>query len=145
MVFVYQRTVHFGETDAAGVVYFANVLTICHEAYEASLEQAGIHLGKFFGKAAVAFPIVHASVDFLRPLGCGDRLVIHLHPEILSQSEFEIRYTIFANAQLDRPASQALTRHVCIDAAARKRQDLSAEITQWLAQWRAANAPERSP
>ena len=34
MAFAYYYTVRFQDTDAAGVVYFANVLRICHEAYE---------------------------------------------------------------------------------------------------------------
>ena len=46
--FVYTRSIRFHETDAAGVVYFANVLVLCHEAYEASLAAAGIDLGEFF-------------------------------------------------------------------------------------------------
>jgi len=36
MPFTYSRTVHFADTDAAGVVFFANFLAICHEAYEES-------------------------------------------------------------------------------------------------------------
>ncbi|MFS8118916.1 MAG: acyl-CoA thioesterase, partial [Microcoleus sp.] len=44
MSFSYTRTVRFQDTDAAGVVYFANVLAMCHEAYEASLAASGINL-----------------------------------------------------------------------------------------------------
>ena len=42
MPFVYHRTIRFADTDAAGVVFFPNYLTICHEAYEESLAAAGI-------------------------------------------------------------------------------------------------------
>jgi 1,4-dihydroxy-2-naphthoyl-CoA hydrolase len=66
MPFTYLRTVHFQDTDAAGVVYFANVLAMCHEAYEASLAASGINLKAFFSNPEVAFPIIHASVDFYR-------------------------------------------------------------------------------
>jgi len=34
MAFVYGRTIRFQETDAAGVIYFSNVLVLCHEAYD---------------------------------------------------------------------------------------------------------------
>ncbi|MBD2021122.1 1,4-dihydroxy-2-naphthoyl-CoA hydrolase, partial [Leptolyngbya sp. FACHB-36] len=44
MPFVYSRTVRFSDTDAAGVVYFASALSICHEAYEASLAAVGVDL-----------------------------------------------------------------------------------------------------
>ena len=42
MSFTYHRTIRFKDTDAAGVVYFANILAICNEAYEESLEASGI-------------------------------------------------------------------------------------------------------
>lgn len=67
MSFIYTRTVRFGDTDAAGVVYFANVLAICHEAYESSLAASGIDLKAFFSQGVIAIPIVHASIDFCVP------------------------------------------------------------------------------
>ena len=44
MSFAYSRTIHFADTDAAGVVYFARYLSICHEAYEEALAAAGIDM-----------------------------------------------------------------------------------------------------
>ncbi len=43
------RTVRFGDTDAAGVMHFHQLLRWCHEAYEESLERFGI-------VAATVFP-----------------------------------------------------------------------------------------
>ncbi|MBC7972708.1 MAG: acyl-CoA thioesterase [Verrucomicrobia bacterium] len=135
MPFVYQRTVRFGDTDAAGVVYFANVLAICHEAYEASLATVGIDLRTFFSGAEVALPIAHADVDFFRPMVCGDRLEVHLTPKRFQESEFELAYEVFLEGRLERSVSQATTRHVCIDAATRSRRSLPLEVTQWLERW----------
>lgn len=134
MPFVYQRTVRFSDTDAAGVVYFANVLSLCHEAYEASLAAAGIDLKVFFSGVDVAMPIAHASVDFFRPMACGDRLEIHLIPSFLQDSEFEIAYDVFLEKQLGQTLSKAYTHHVCIDPATRKRRSLPVEVNQWLLQ-----------
>jgi 1,4-dihydroxy-2-naphthoyl-CoA hydrolase len=138
MPFIYQRTVRFSDTDAAGVVYFANVLTICHEAYEASLSAEGIDLRAFFGGAAVAVPIAHASIDFFRPMFCGDRLEIHLTPKLLQESEFELAYEVFLAGKLERSVSKATTRHVCIDSAKRSRRSLPLEVSQWLEWWTTA-------
>ncbi len=135
MPFIYQRTVRFGDTDAAGVVYFANVLSICHEAYEASLAAAEIDLPAFFSGATVAMPIAHANVDFFRPMVCGDRIEIHLTPVLLKDSEFEIVYEVFLESRSERAVSKARTRHVCIDPATRSRRSLPANISQWLQQW----------
>ncbi|OKH29305.1 acyl-CoA thioesterase [Chroogloeocystis siderophila] len=132
MAFTYHRTVRFQDTDAAGVVYFANVLAMCHEAYEASLATSGFNLKAFFSNPAVAFPIVRASVDFFRPLFCGDLLSIRLIPQKLQEDSFTIAYEVMAT---EKVVAKAMTQHVCIDAESRKRQSLSVEMEQWLQQW----------
>ncbi len=135
MPFFYTRTVRFQDTDAAGVVYFANVLAMCHEAYEASLAASGINLKAFFGNPEVAFPIIHASVDFYRPLFAGDRLTIQLTPKQFAGDEFEIAYQVFSGEVAGRSAAKALTKHVCINAVTRTRKQLSEDLMQWMRQF----------
>ncbi|OUC11600.1 MAG: hypothetical protein B0A82_26985 [Alkalinema sp. CACIAM 70d] len=155
MPFIYDRTIRFSDTDAAGVVYFANGLNLCHEAYEASLQASGLDLRSFFsGGQSVVFPIVHASIDFRRPMHCGDRIQVHLQPRSTSESEYEIQYQIFicdnstetasipstTTPELKSPqpttlAATAVTRHVCIAPQQRKRQPYSSDIAAWLAFW----------
>lgn len=158
MPFVYTHTIRFQDTDAAGVVYFANVLAMCHEAYEESLAASGINLQLFFQNPAIAIPIVHASVDFFRPVFCGDQQTIYLTPESFTNHEFEINYQVFKSpgpstqtaqvsendvtsslAATKRTSLQlvgkAITRHVCIDPASRTRKKMPTEMIQWLQQW----------
>ena len=132
MGYVFEHQVRFHETDGAGVVYFANELAMCHAAYEASLEAAGLDVGAFFRAETLAYPIVHISMDYRRPLRCGDRVTIHLTPTRLDNSSFEIQYQLTLE---DAEVAQAVTRHVCIDVASRRRSLLPAEMEQWLAQW----------
>ncbi|MBC6477025.1 MAG: acyl-CoA thioesterase [Hormoscilla sp. GM7CHS1pb] len=137
MSFKYTRTVRFADTDAAGVVYFANVLSMCHETYEAALAAAGIDLKSFFSNPATAFPIVHTSVDLRRPICCGDRLLIHLTLRQQSEDNFELAYQVqladrVASSQTHRFVAIAITKHVCIDPASRTRQPLPAKIEQFL-------------
>ncbi len=142
MAYQLHRTVTFRDTDAAGVVYFACVLTMCHEAYEASLAGSGIVLANFFGKSPIAVPIVHASIDFRQPLYCGDQLQIDLtiadsaaheiSAKLPPHQSFTLQYDIWRNGDLSRPAAQAITCHCAIDAATRHRCDLSPELQAWL-------------
>jgi len=140
--FVYHRTVHFQDTDAAGVVYFANGLSLCHEAYEAALAAAGIDLKAFFRGDAIAVPITHASIDFLKPMFCGDCLSIWLTPSLLTPTSYQIEYQIFFDTQFDKDfdvesveknaIAKAITKHTCIDTSNRKRCNLSHELLKWL-------------
>jgi 1,4-dihydroxy-2-naphthoyl-CoA hydrolase len=129
MSFTYTRTVRFQDTDAAGVVYFANVLAMCHEAYEESLAASGINLKLFFTNPDVAIPIVHASVDFFRPMFCGDRVLIHQHPQQIDVDKFEINYIISTGD--NKQFAKAITRHVCINPVSRNKQNLPHELMQW--------------
>ena len=133
---VYQRTINFRDTDAAGVVYFANGLSLCHEAYEASLAAAGINLQSFFKGETIAVPITHASIDFFKPMFCGDRIAIALTPELLSSSEFQINYQLFFvegdKAIGNMAIAKAITNHTCIDVATRKRCNLYPALLEWL-------------
>lgn len=131
MSFTHTRTIRFQDTDAAGVVYFANVLAICHEAYEESLAASGINLKSFFSDPSVAIPIVHASVDFLRPMFCGDKLLVHSIANYLTNNEFEVSYQIVA-AVVDKVVAKAITKHVCINPVSRTRTQLPDELIQWL-------------
>jgi 1,4-dihydroxy-2-naphthoyl-CoA hydrolase len=135
MPFSYTRTVRFQDTDAAGVVYFANVLAMCHEAYEASLAASDINLKVFFSNSDRAIPIVHASVDFYRPMFPGDRLIIELTPKQVAGDEFEIAYQVFPEPVAEKSAAKALTKHVCIDTVNRTRKQLSQELVQWIRQF----------
>ena len=134
MSFTYTRTIYFQDTDAAGVVYFANVLAICHQAYEESLAASNINLKLFFSNPDVAIPIVHASIDFIKPIFCGDRILIFLSPQYLTDHSFEIAYKVIL-AETEKLLATAITKHVCIDKLSRSRKELPGEISQWLNQW----------
>jgi 1,4-dihydroxy-2-naphthoyl-CoA hydrolase len=131
-MFQYLRTVRFSDTDGAGVVYFARILSICHEAYESSLESCGIGLREFFSQGAIAVPIVHTEADFFAPLFCGDKLLITLDKTLLSDSEFEINYQIFRESSSNKVLAKGKTRHVCISTVSRARTQLSDFLLRWL-------------
>ena len=124
-IFSYCYTVHFADTDAAGVVYFANALRICHQAYENSLKLAGFDLKEFFNNSSFAMPIIHAEVDFFAPLYCGDEIIINLEPKLLSDKIFTITYNIVKNGS---KSAQAQTKHICINPTTRKTQPLPEQI-----------------
>ncbi len=134
------RTVRFGDTDAAGVMHFHQLLRWCHEAYEESLERFGVVAGEIFpgpGRTpVVALPIVHVSADYRRPLACGDPLAIELRPQQHDGGSFEIRYRFLHDGQ---EAATGLTRHLAIEAASRRRTDLPASVLQWLEASRTAS------
>jgi 1,4-dihydroxy-2-naphthoyl-CoA hydrolase len=132
--FIYDRKIYFGDTDAAGVVYFANGLSICHEAYEVSLAMSGIELQSFFRGGTITVPIIHANIDFFKPMFCGDSILVSLVATLLSPESFQIEYQLFFDIEsVEKNAiAKALTKHVCIDPTTRKRCNLSPELLKWV-------------
>ncbi|NMG60479.1 acyl-CoA thioesterase, partial [Geitlerinema sp. P-1104] len=124
---MYQHTIHLEDTDAAGVVYFARLLSICHYAYEAAIAEAGVNLAQLLAEGDLAIPIVEAQIRFLAPLYLGDEVTIEVVPNIIKASQFQVNYTI-AKLGSDRPVSQASTHHVCINPKTRQRQPLTPQL-----------------
>lgn len=143
-----QRSVRFGETDAAGVMHFHALLRWCHEAYEESLERFGLPAASIFPQpswaqaaagassdsdalpqASVALPIVHCQADFRRPLLCGDVLTIKLQPERLDPGTFTLQCHFWRQGEA---VATGLTRHLAIEANSRRRCPLPEGINRWL-------------
>jgi 1,4-dihydroxy-2-naphthoyl-CoA hydrolase len=133
MPFTYERTIHFPDTDAAGVVFFANYLSICHEAYEEALNAAGIDIRSFFSDTGVVVPISKSSADYLRPLFCGDKLKVTLRPTPLSGDTYCIEYEMLRVGRPDKLAASVKTCHVCIDSKTRERVPLPPALAAWVA------------
>lgn len=130
------RTVRFGDTDAAGVMHFHQLLRWCHEAWEESLERFGITAAEIFPGAGpegsgpgVALPIVHCRADYRRPLICGDPLTIRLQPQRLDPGSFEVTYRF---SRENQEVAVGLTRHLAIEPSSRHRCPLPPPIQRWL-------------
>jgi 1,4-dihydroxy-2-naphthoyl-CoA hydrolase len=133
MPFSYQRTIHFADTDAAGVVFFANLLSICHEGYEEALLASGIELAGFFKETDVIVPITSSEASYLRPLAVGDKVRVSVEPALLSENSFEVRYEIVKSGPRgDKPSVRARTEHVCIDTKTRRRLALPPRLAAWV-------------
>lgn len=132
MDFIYSRRIRFSDTDAAGVVYFANYLSICHEAYEEALLASGIELNRYFGDEGIIIPVSHTRSDFLRPLQCGHTIDVELSTELVKADTFSTNYKVFLTSPVRKLAAQARIDHVCIDATTRRRRPLPETFSSWV-------------
>ena len=132
MAFSYARTIHFSDTDAAGVVFFANFLAICHEAYEEALSAAGIELHAFFSAEHLIVPIGKTEAEYLRPLAVGDKVRVTVTPAALSENSYEVRFEVIRLGAKEKAAARIRTEHVCLDAASRKRTPLPPALAAWV-------------
>jgi 1,4-dihydroxy-2-naphthoyl-CoA hydrolase len=133
MPFSYERTIHFPDTDAAGVVFFPNYLAICHEAYEEALAAAGVDVKAFFSdRSGVVVPVSRSEADYLRPLMVGDRIRVSVKPTRVNDSTFAIDYELTKLGTVEKRAARLRTEHVSILVKSRERTSLPAELAAWV-------------
>lgn len=133
MPFTYSRTIRLADTDAAGVVYFARTLSLCHEAYEAALAQAGVKLSQLLGAEGIIVPIAKSEAEYLRPLQAGEQVRITVAPEPLTEHSFAIRFEVFRAGTPEKLAARVRTEHVCTSPAKRARAPLPPPVAAWVA------------
>ena len=132
MAFRYDRTIRLADTDAAGMVFFARTLALCHEAYEASLAAAGINLNDFLGGTGIVVPIARSEAEYLRPLRCGDRVRVSVAPELISEQAFAIRFEVVKPGPPEKVAARVRTEHICTSPARRQRAAIPATLVAWV-------------
>ncbi len=74
--FQYRRRVHFQDTDAAGIIHFANYFRFMEEAETEFLYHLGELAGVTPGDDFFVAPRVAVSAEFLKPVHFGDLLDI---------------------------------------------------------------------
>jgi 1,4-dihydroxy-2-naphthoyl-CoA hydrolase len=132
MPFSYHRTVRLADTDAAGVVYFARTLSLCHEAYEAALAAAGVDLNDLLGASGIVVPISRSEADYKRPLRPGEKLQVSVTPALLSVNSFAVTFEITKLGPPAKSAARVRTEHVCTAPAKRERAPLPPALLAWV-------------
>lgn len=75
-VHVMPLRVYYEDTDAAGIVYYANYLKFAERGRTEMLGKAGIHLRDLKESDQVDFAIRHAEIDYMKPACLNDFLTV---------------------------------------------------------------------
>lgn len=86
--------VYYEDTDAAGIVYYANYLKFAERARTEILRDAGISQQKIATEDRVAFPVRAVSVEYLQPAKLDDALVVESELLELGGASARARQTV---------------------------------------------------
>jgi 1,4-dihydroxy-2-naphthoyl-CoA hydrolase len=125
-MFKHRTTLRMHDTDAAGVIYFANQFRIAHEAFEAYLASAGAGIERIIHASDYAVVIVHAEADYTAPVHVGDHLTVEVMADRIGDSSFAIAYRLIKDP--DQVVGLAKTVHVSIDKKTWKKRSLPREV-----------------
>jgi 1,4-dihydroxy-2-naphthoyl-CoA hydrolase len=100
-MFKYQTAIRLRDTDATGVIYFAEQFRIALEAFEAFLKDRSFSLAKLLSTDYL-MPVVHAEGDYFSELRVGDEIEVSLSFGKIGTSSFAVDYELFrgSNKQL---------------------------------------------
>jgi len=105
-------TVRLHDTDAAGILFYANQFLYIHDAYEELLQLIGLPLASMLQDGPFSLPIVHAEAQYFRPLRVGDEVTVVLQVESIGVTSFVLAFELFTAD--DKLVGKAKTAHVAV-------------------------------
>ncbi|MEA3109580.1 MAG: acyl-CoA thioester hydrolase [Gammaproteobacteria bacterium] len=111
------QRIYWEDTDAGGVVYYANYLKFMERCRTEWLRFLGIDQLRLRLDRHLQFAVVSVAVDFLRPALLNDEIIVTAELERLSGATISFKQTIMrGEAQL----IDASTRVACLDSGTLK-------------------------
>lgn len=94
----YSCFVPFHLADPGGILFFGNVLTLVHQAFEHFvIDQLKYPWKEWFQNSEWIVPIRHAEVEYLQPIQSGQQCQIDMVMNSISHSSFTLNSTIYQN------------------------------------------------
>jgi YbgC/YbaW family acyl-CoA thioester hydrolase len=116
-MYIYRTQVRLKDTDATGVIYFAEQFRMALEAFEEFLKDRGFSLKQLL-ESSYLMPVVHAEGDYFAPLRVGDELEISLKVAKLGVSSVTLEFS-FRDPDRKLDVGKVQLVHVIIEKESR--------------------------
>ena len=124
--------IYWEDTDAGGVVYYANYLKFMERCRTEWLRALGVDQLRLRAERGLQFAVVSVAVDFLRPALLNDEVIVTAELVRLSGATIFFKQTIWrGEAQL----IEATTRVACLDSGTLKPRAIPKDLFM---EWRDA-------
>ena len=125
-MFRHPTAIRFAHVDAAGILYFSRAFELCHEAYEAMLDAAGMPLRGLFETSPWLLPLVHAEADYVAPMRLGDRVTVEVAVDGVGESSVRIAFRLVGDDGVLRATVRHV--HVAVDRATFAKRAVPVEL-----------------
>jgi len=121
--------VYYEDTDAGGVVYYANYLKFMERCRTEWLRHLGVGQEQLRCTRRIQFVVVSLSVDFLRPAVLDDEITVTAELQRLGGATIHFKQTIWRG---DVQLIDASTRVACLDSDSLKPRAIPRDLfTEW--------------
>jgi acyl-CoA thioester hydrolase len=129
MAFSWPVRVYWEDTDAGGVVYYANYLKFMERARSEWLRAFGFEQDVLRDEAGIVFVVRRVEIDYLSPARFNDQLDVSVSLHEIGRASLGVQQTLTRGPT--RLASAQVTL-ACVDAARFKPVKIPASILQVL-------------
>ena len=129
-VFTWQTRVYYEDTDAGGVVYYANYLGFMERARTEWLRARGFSQASLAADPGVLFAVAEADVRYRRPARLDDVVVISCEPSLSGRVAIDFRQLVWREREGGELLVEGRVRVVCVDATSFRPSRLPGSIVQ---------------
>jgi acyl-CoA thioester hydrolase len=121
--------IYWEDTDAGGVVYYANYLKFMERCRTDWLRAIGVDQYRLRLERQLQFAVVNVVVDFLGPALLNDEILVTAELERMSGATISFKQTIMRG---DRQLIDASTRVACLDSGTLKPRAIPKDLfVEW--------------
>lgn len=96
----FKFVVRWGDTDAAGIVFYPNFYKWMDDATHAYLSAIGEPSSKLFAEQQIGVPLLEAHCEFKRPLLFEDQVTVQSSVKELHNKVLKIKHVFFREDQI---------------------------------------------
>jgi acyl-CoA thioester hydrolase len=123
------QRIYWEDTDAGGVVYYANYLKFMERCRTEWLRALGIDQSLLRAERGLQFVVIHITMDFLRPAVLDDEIVVTAELERMSGATISFRQAI---RRADVQLIDAKARIACLDSGTLKPRAIPKDLfVEW--------------
>lgn len=116
MLHIFKTKVYVSDTDAGGVVYFANYAKFCEHARSEFLADIGFTQMDMLKQLGVGFMVSKTIHDFKAPAFLEDKLIIATQLSTMTKTSLCLDSKIYKTSIESKPISLVTTTLVCVNA-----------------------------
>ena len=118
--------VYYEDTDAGGVVYYANYLKFMERARTEWLRALGFEQDRLREEAGILFAVSRLAVDYLRPARFNERLLVSVNMTKLGRASISLAQEV--SRESGEMLCTGVVRIACLDAASLRPRPMPAAM-----------------
>lgn len=130
-----QIRVYYEDTDAGGIVYYANYLKFAERARTEMLRAGGLDQSRIFADQGLMFAVRRCSVDYLRPARLDDLLTVSTGLLAARGARIDLEQRVHNTGDENHDLAILTVQLACLDRRGRAVR-WPAEILSLLENWR---------